>query len=215
MEKVFLLFVSIVSWECFFGVHGGITVDGSKCGQRVCKLNQYCSDLDRTCQECANVCNKSLIHNYEESICESQCQDYLHDLRYVRKDADDDDSDLRSIVARLSRTVTITLTLVVLLMVVLACALIFQLYRCKAKKNITWDVIKGKIFKKNDSSRDTTQNQNGNNRRDLKLEMPSTTINSDHSPVTVSTSIDRRPAEDSALDYAYDNPAMNKTPNRY
>lgn len=43
---------------------------------------------------------------------------------------------------------------------------------------------------------------------ELKIEMPTATTNSDHSPVTMTTSISRRPAEDSALDYAYDNPAM-------
>lgn len=43
---------------------------------------------------------------------------------------------------------------------------------------------------------------------DLKIEMPLATANSEHSPVTMTTSISRRPAEDSALDYAYDNPAM-------
>lgn len=45
---------------------------------------------------------------------------------------------------------------------------------------------------------------------DLRIEMPSPTTNSEHSPVTMTTSISRRPAEDSALDYAYDNPAMTK-----
>lgn len=47
-------------------------------------------------------------------------------------------------------------------------------------------------------------------KNDLRIEMPSPTTNSDHSPVTMTTSISRRPAEDSALDYAYDNPAMTK-----
>lgn len=39
--------------------------------------------------------------------------------------------------------------------------------------------------------------------------MPPPNAQSEHSPATVSTSISRRPAEDSTLDYAYDNPAMS------
>lgn len=48
---------------------------------------------------------------------------------------------------------------------------------------------------------------------DLRLNMPTqSAAPSEHSPVTVTTSISRRPAEDSALDYAYDNPAMSTSP---
>lgn len=43
---------------------------------------------------------------------------------------------------------------------------------------------------------------------DLRLDMPSHPTQSEHSPATLSTTISRRPAEDSTLDYAYDNPAM-------
>lgn len=44
---------------------------------------------------------------------------------------------------------------------------------------------------------------------DLRLDMPTPGAQSDmHTPATISTSISRRPAEDSTLDYAYDNPAM-------
>lgn len=50
---------------------------------------------------------------------------------------------------------------------------------------------------------------------DLRIEMPvppRSDIHSENSPGTMTTSISRRPAEDSPLDYAYDNPAMSTTP---
>lgn len=66
---------------------------------------------------------------------------------------------------------------------------------------------------------DTKQSGNGfpgeqviSGKPDLRIEMPTTGSKSENSPVTVTTSISRRPAEDSALDYAYDNHAMSGSP---
>ncbi|KAL1497086.1 hypothetical protein ABEB36_008103 [Hypothenemus hampei] len=194
--------------------YSGLSVNGTKCGQKRCQLNEYCSEFDTTCQPCSVVCDL-FSKNKEEVLCERQCQDYLHDLRYVRRASGED--ELRVTVSKLSRMLTITLTLVIFMLVVLAGLLCFQLYRWKVKKNITLATLKKNLFKKSEPARDSTGNTNGDDKKmkDLRLEMPSRTINSDHSPVTVSTSIDRRPAEDSTLDYAYDNPVMaHKSPNR-
>ncbi|XP_030753534.1 protein grindelwald [Sitophilus oryzae] len=191
--------------------YGGITIEGTKCGQKVCKLSEYCSNFDSTCQQCSSVCDAK-GHNYEKQLCESQCQDYLHDLRYVSKTGGDN-GDLRVTVQELSRMVTVTLTLVILMLIVLFGVLVFQLYRWKVKKDITWDSIKNKFFKKRNSENINTTPSQDNKKKDLRLEIPSPTLGSEHSPVTVTTSIDRRPAEDSTLDYAYDNPAMTKSHN--
>ncbi|CAH1127788.1 unnamed protein product [Ceutorhynchus assimilis] len=187
---------------------GGITVGGAKCGQITCKQTQYCSSFDNTCQECDLVCNTK-SHNYEEAVCEKQCQDYLHDIRYARKDGSSND-DLRSTVDRLSQMVTITLTLTILMLLILAGVLCFQLYRWKIKKNISLKDISNSFFKKNETTATTPDNRE-NKKRDMCLEMPGSNVNSEHSPVTVTTSIDRRPAEDSTLDYSYDNPVMRHT----
>lgn len=213
MGKVVVILVLVGVW-CLNGAVGdGITVSGTKCGQKTCKTNEFCSAVHFTCEDCGDGVCDSTSHNYEEAVCEKQCQNYLHDLRYVTKSGSDD-GDLRATVDRLSRMITVTLSLVILLILILLCLLGFQLYRWKVKKNITFAAIRNKFFKKSDPERETAPNPpSRNNKRDLKLEMPSTTARSDHSPVTVSTSIDRRPAEDSTLDYAYDNPAMNKSPN--
>lgn len=48
---------------------------------------------------------------------------------------------------------------------------------------------------------------------ELRLEIPTPLAQSEHSPMTVTTTISsRRPAEDTVPDYAYDNPAMTNTP---
>lgn len=210
---VFVVFVCCASVVLCAGTYG-ITIEGPKCGQKVCKTSEYCSEFDNTCQPCSVVCDVK-SHNYEKNVCELQCQDYLHDIRYVRQTGSND-NDLRGTVERLSKMLTVTLVLVVFMLIVLAGVLCFQLYRWKVKKNITLEVIRSKFFKKssdNNPNAATSTSQQGNKKRDLRLEMPSPTVNSDHSPVTVTTSIDRRPAEDSALDYAYDNPAMAKSVN--
>ncbi|CAH1117366.1 unnamed protein product [Phaedon cochleariae] len=213
-ECVFLMVFSLSHFAA-----SQLTLAGPKCGQRQCKMTEYCSPTDGTCAPCSIACNKS-SHNYEEIICENKCQDYLHDLRYVPKDGSSDNrGDLRNTVDRLSQMVTVTLTLVCFMLVVLASFLCFQFYRWKDKKNITLASLKQKILKKKSSPQDNSNAARTNNaltladgkKGDLRLEMPTPVSHSDHSPVTVTTSISRRPAEDSTLDYAYDNPAMTSS----
>ncbi|XP_060517764.1 protein grindelwald [Cylas formicarius] len=203
--------VVLVVLCCGVLVGGTISVNGSICGQKTCKVGQYCT-FDKACESCAQICNAS-HHNFEKQLCEEKCQDYLHDARYVHKE---DYDDLKGTVGKLSSMVSATLTLVCFMLIILGCLLCFQLYRWKVKKNITLEIIRNKIFgSKGDNVDSPSSNSVGddNKKRDLRLEMPSPTVHSGNSPVTVSTSISRRPAEDSTLDYAYDNPAMAKTPN--
>ncbi|KAJ8958927.1 hypothetical protein NQ318_019696 [Aromia moschata] len=212
VTSVALIFLCGVS-----GVLCQLTVGSVKCGQRTCGLKEYCSDFDKTCQPCSGICDET-SHNFDRDVCQKDCQDYLHDLRYIRADGSSSggNEDLRMTVNQLSRMVTVTLTLVCLMLVVLAFVLCFQLYRWKIKKNITIVSIKNKLLGKRAPETSTpSKTQNGpdpENKKDLRLEMPSTISTSDHSPVTVTTSISRRPAEDSTLDYAYDNPAMSASP---
>lgn len=77
MEKkvFFVVFSVILCASVVIGdsAYGGLTVNGPKCGQKTCKLSEYCSSFDNTCQDCSVVCNTA-SHNYEEAICEKQCQ---------------------------------------------------------------------------------------------------------------------------------------------
>lgn len=85
-----------------------------------------------------------------------------------------------------------------------------EIFRKSKSKIKTHFFLKNNILQKSDSI--PTKSNQPNEKPDLRLEIPSPTTNSDHSPVTVTTSISRRPAEDDTLNYAYDNPAMSGSP---
>ncbi|CAG9839131.1 unnamed protein product [Diabrotica balteata] len=191
----------------------GLTVTGVKCGERTCKLLEYCSDFDGICEPCVDICNSS-HHNFNQNLCEKKCQNYLHDIRYViSTSAGSGNEDIRETVNKLSKMVTVNLTLVCLMLIVLAGFLCFQFYRWKEKKNITFASLKDKILGKKNTQESPSRTNNiqdpsSKKSGDLRLDITSNASHSDHSPVTLSTSISRRPAEDCALDYAYDNHAM-------
>ncbi|XP_044267075.1 protein grindelwald [Tribolium madens] len=213
-EIVILLF--IISYSFTF-VQSDITLGEISCGQKKCKRDQFCNYAN-DCEPCSKICDKS-THNFDQPECLKKCQDYIHDSRYVQKENNGNgDQNLRATVQQLSHMVTVTLTLVCLMLVILASVLIFQMYRWKKKKNITLTTIKNKLFsKKADSVQNKStpaSNQVKNEKPDLRLEISPESTHSGHSPVTVTTSISRRPAEDSTLDYAYDNPAMSSSPNK-
>lgn len=118
---------------------------------------------------------------------------------------------LKGDVQRLSRMVTTTLVLVLFMLLVLVIVLGFQLYRWKVKKNITLKNLKSKLFKKRDVEAQV-EDPSKNKKPDLRLDITNMSSVSDPSPVTMTTVSTRRPAEDSALDYAYDNHAMATSP---
>ncbi|CAH1110132.1 unnamed protein product [Psylliodes chrysocephalus] len=182
-----------------------------KCGVKNCSADQYCSEYGLICESCAPICDPN-GHNFDKVRCEKSCQVYLHDLRYVNKNGGGSGSeDLKSQVDKLSRLVTVSLTLTILMLLVLVLFLCFQFYRWKEKKNITIASLRQKFFGKRteDNSRTNADSDTTVRKGELKLDMPSNMSHSEHSPVTVTTSISRRPAEDSTLDYAYDNPALS------
>ncbi|KAG5875179.1 hypothetical protein JTB14_028389 [Gonioctena quinquepunctata] len=192
-------------------VECGLTLGGVECGVKTCRSHEYCSDFDKTCAPCSGICNDS-DHNFDKISCEKNCQDYLHDTLYVKKDSGGNgNGDLRSTVERLSRMIIGTLIVVCLMLIVLFSFLSFQLYRWKAKKNITLASLKNKIIGKKVTTMSPEENTPGkthgnltsenNKKNDLRLEMPAVNSRgSEHSPVTVTTSISRRPAEDNKID---------------
>ncbi|CAH0557873.1 unnamed protein product [Brassicogethes aeneus] len=193
----------------FAGVKCDLNVNSVACGERTCNILEYCSQFDGTCQKCTKICDKS-DHNYDQSLCKKVCQDYLHDIRYLRRDDDT--------IERLSRMVSVCLTLICFILILLAAVFIFQVYRWTKKKNITLANFKLSMFKKKKqpptpTKPSSTPHKNDLKKPDLRLDMPISDTHSEHSPVTITTSISRRPAEDSALDYAYDNPAMTNRSN--
>jgi len=74
MGKVVVILVLVGVW-CLNGAVGdGITVSGTKCGQKTCKTNEFCSAVHFTCEDCGDGVCDSTSHNYEEAVCEKQCQ---------------------------------------------------------------------------------------------------------------------------------------------
>ncbi|KAI7815693.1 protein grindelwald [Rhyzopertha dominica] len=189
-----------------------LSLTGPGCGEKRCKINEFCSRSDSFCKPCADICDRK-SHNYEEKDCVADCQDYLHDLLYVRRDGLGDGGDLRATVQKLHTMVTITLILLCFLLLIIVGFVIMRILRWKRNKNVTWSTLRNKLFsKKSDTASKTpTTVTVTNGKADLRLEIPGPGTQSDHSPVTATTTISRRPAEDSALDYAYDNPAMTNS----
>ena len=194
-----------------------LTLTGPKCGARFCKMQEYCSNYDNQCHPCSQICNQS-IHNYDPTICIKDCQDYLHDIRYLRREeAPGGKDDLRGVVQRLQYMVTVTLTLTCFVLVALGFVIAFQVWKWKKNNNVTIAGICNKFRSKKSNENKTSGNgvqtsAQVNSKPDLRLDMPSTATHSEHSPATCTTAISRRPAEDSALDYAYDNRAMSSSP---
>ncbi|CAL8113058.1 unnamed protein product [Orchesella dallaii] len=64
-------------------VTGKLTLS-KQCGEIVCKAHYYCARIDDSCRPCQETCDRALS-NYDQDVCEKDCQDYLHDLFYMRK----------------------------------------------------------------------------------------------------------------------------------
>lgn len=54
-------------------VSGDLLLGNRKCGEKRCKRDEFCSLPDYFCQSCAIACDSS-SHNYEEKVCEKECQ---------------------------------------------------------------------------------------------------------------------------------------------
>ncbi|KAF2880745.1 hypothetical protein ILUMI_25417 [Ignelater luminosus] len=198
-----------------------LTISGVQCGSKICGLGEYCSEYERQCKPCSDICNER-HHNYQASTCTTNCQDYLHDIRYVRKDGGGSggsvkEEDLRASVQRLQSMVTVALTLTCITLLTLIVVITILICKWKNDNNITLASLRSKFCSK--KSNDNKSSGNGvtvtaqvSGKPDLRLEMPTTGTQSENSPATLTTTISRRPAEDSALDYAYDNHAMSSSP---
>lgn len=194
-------------------VEAGLQVEGNACGQRKCGPKEYCRAHDQICQPCRDVC-ESRSNNYQQTTCNSQCQDYIHEKRFVMRQEEAPGDDVRSVVARL--TVLVILTLVISMLVLLVLIGVLAL--------LFWD-----RKRKNKQSPIYMQSNGTNNGKvsyktePLKLDMPATvpppsttTAPPPVTPATTSTPLSTRPRypkEDPTLEYgAYDNPALTPSP---
>ncbi|KAK9293676.1 hypothetical protein QLX08_011422 [Tetragonisca angustula] len=60
----------------------GLSPLGADCGERRCSTVEYCSPYDKRCKPCSSICDAN-GRNYQQDECFKDCQEYLHDKRYV------------------------------------------------------------------------------------------------------------------------------------
>ncbi|XP_012281003.1 protein grindelwald [Orussus abietinus] len=200
-----------------------LSPDGIKCGQQRCSTTEYCSPFDQQCRPCSVVCDPS-NHNQQMDLCVKDCQEYLHDQRYVLRQDFEQSKDLKAELDKLKTQLKISLTLTCLALVAILYLLTRKFTRTKLRKFLQKDCFRKKWIKKatnknkvqNDAEVGVPPKQNG-----LKLTMPTISgsivgpqsTNGDATPNTTSTPLSgRHPSEDTTLDYAYDNPAMTPSP---
>ncbi|XP_004929932.1 protein grindelwald [Bombyx mori] len=212
-----------------------ITLDGIRCGQLICQLDEYCSPETNRCAPCNVVCNKT-HHNYDSGLCVKECQGYLLDLRYMRRsETAPPPNDLGSI-HREAQTALIVSG------VALAVLVLVLIIVCRGR--VSWRYLKQKFQPAknrvkqypNDLTHHNPHAEAPKPKPELKLEirnpdplrrtnqplnvkdLETRTSQSDKSqgattPKTISTALsNRHPAEDTTLDFSYDNMGMNVTP---
>ncbi|XP_043596892.1 uncharacterized protein LOC122573938 [Bombus pyrosoma] len=60
----------------------GLNPGGADCGEQRCSTVEYCSPYDKRCKPCSSICDAT-GRNYQQNECIKDCQEYLHDKRYV------------------------------------------------------------------------------------------------------------------------------------
>ncbi|CAL7952538.1 unnamed protein product [Xylocopa violacea] len=213
-------------------------LNGVECDEKYCSTHEYCSPYDKHCKPCSSICDSP--GEIVSAECVSDCQEYLHDKRYVLLE------QYKEEVGRLWILVVISMAMALLSLLSIVYAFVHRFAR--------WDKIRAAVGRTFTGSKRIERTENGNNndnrRKDaedaelgaasrhngLKLTMPTISASvapSRHAepssasrnengsgsgidnvtPNTTSTTLSRRhPSEDTTLDYAYDNPAMTPSP---
>ncbi|KAK6634976.1 hypothetical protein RUM44_000225 [Polyplax serrata] len=118
-------------------VLGDLTLSNDKeCGQLTCGFSEFCSQIDGTCKPCSKICNDG--HNREEKLCNHHCQDYLHEMRFLRRDENVGYHSERDEIHRLQVLATISL---ITSLVVFACV-VFLIVTLWLNKKTKFNIFK-------------------------------------------------------------------------
>ncbi|XP_033223973.1 protein grindelwald [Belonocnema kinseyi] len=197
--------------------------DGLKCGQQKCSTTEYCSPFDSQCRPCSAICDPK-SHNHQPDLCTKDCQEYLHDQRYVLRTDLRLEGDLRDEIQKQWTLLKISLSLTCISLLAIIFVLTRTLVKWKKVKTFAQKTFRKKwlkVTKHTNKVRDDVEvgvpKQNG-----LKLTMPTISqsvsasermSNEDGTPSTTSTDLSKNNAsEDNFLGYAYDNLAMTNSP---
>lgn len=194
-------------------ISAALTINGKRCGGKICSLHEFCSSFHNQCESCENICRQQ-SHNFDEELCVKQCQDYLHDIRYIQSQILTDD------ILHIKKQQTVCLVLLIIILLLILGLCVFNITRWIKKKN----GIPICFLKKIKPVKPTVGNGLGNEtiipipNKVSEKETDAVDSNifqvSDASTVhTVSTPIHNRyPAENSTTEYSYDNAALQVTP---
>lgn len=181
-----------------FGLGGQPVVGGlslsKQCGDITCQEHQYCSNFDHRCHPCQDVCDP-ITSNYQSSVCEAQCQDYIHDNKYVTKNGSGGSSyeqEIRSKLVKSLESYIDTLVIIVILALVmtslmfLAVVLLVGVYIHKTRRKKCTDRVESNdmalFAQKLQSSEGVVSNNNfgQSSATTLSLSVPPSKVPSNH-----------------------------------
>ena len=134
--------------------------EGVECGDVRCTTVEYCSHHDKHCKPCSNICNVT-GRNYEPVECNTDCQEYLHDQRYVLLEQYD---DLRGEVGRLWILVAVSTTAAVLSLLSSMYLLAKMFPRWVKTRAALARIFTGKCTKKANNGINRRSHNNNNNK---------------------------------------------------
>ncbi|KAF9417682.1 hypothetical protein HW555_005263 [Spodoptera exigua] len=202
---------------CLLAVAGAasaqLTLDGIRCGQLVCQLEEYCSPDTNRCAPCSVACNKT-SHNYDAGLCIKECQGVQRQ-------------------AQTALIISAVALAILVLVLIIVCRGKFSWRYIKQK----FQPAKNRVKQyPNDLTHHNPHAEMPKPKHELKLEIrnpdpakrPQQPLNvrdletrtsiteksqGATTPKTISTALsNRHPAEDTTLDFSYDNMGMNVTP---
>jgi len=168
------------------------------CGDLKCPDHHFCSPIDHTCRPCEQICDRN-VPNYDHARCEEGCQDYLHDIVYLRRNSTnfselatkEDIETVKTLLYILVCTSIPTLIFVIAYGCIKFMGALEKRKRVTKKKTVALPVIYDNKYGKEHQVK-VIENNNENKRRSVRME--------------------REPSESTLPDYSYDNPNMSHSP---
>ncbi|XP_049885959.1 protein grindelwald [Pectinophora gossypiella] len=212
-----------------------LAFNGVRCGQLTCQLEEYCNSDTNRCAPCSGVCNKT-HHNYDSGLCDKECLGYLLDLRYARRtDNSAPPADFSGVQrqAQAALIVSGVALAVLLLVLIIVCRGSFSWRSLKQKFQPAKNRVKqhptdlthynphAEMPKPKHELKLEIRNPEPPKRQNQPLNVRDLDTRTSHTeksqgattPKTISTALsNRHPAEDTTLDFSYDNMGMNVTP---
>uniref|UniRef100_A0A1L8D9U4 Putative conserved plasma membrane protein n=1 Tax=Nyssomyia neivai TaxID=330878 RepID=A0A1L8D9U4_9DIPT len=207
-----------------FGIVGAseasLNIIGPQCGARFCKIDEYCKTDTTQCNSCERICNTS-SNNVDQIECHKSCHHYIYSLLYDKMSHLS--TEFYQLQNRQTIIIIITLVLLILFLIIHGLHFVRWLRRRGLLSFNCAKIFKSKSLKEKPCpvvdlthANPHTQSPKLQIRTDLarNAKRDSSIFSVDGSTVqTVSTPVSTRyPAEDSTLDYSYDNRGMTVTP---